>query len=204
MRKMYQYFFYDFDGMIADTYPHIAHAFATVLSEMRGVPIDEQQTFDLLKITFNEAYGFYQVTKEEKARIKELHEDMDFPPVSTLFPYIEDVLREGLRRGHQNFIYTNRGESVHTYLERLGIHGCFTDFILHANKPNPKTLVDMIRQYGLNPSQCVVVGDRAVDVNAAAAAGVDGILFDPDCRVSEHCATHIIRSIDELFAFLTL
>ena len=202
MKKAYQYFFYDFDGMIADTYPHIAHAFATVLSEMRGVSIDEQQTFDLLKISFKEAYGFYQVTEEEKARIKERHEDMDFPPFPTLFPHVKEVLQESLDKGCKNFIYTNRGESVHTYLKSFGIHDYFTDFILHADKPNPNTLNKIIGQYGLPLADCVVVGDRSIDVNAAAEAGVDGILFDLDDRVSDHRATHVIRSIDELFVFL--
>ena len=202
MKKAYRYFFYDFDGMIADTYPHIAHAFATVLSEMRGVPIDENQTSDLLKIRFQTAYDFYQVTDDEKARIQERHERLDFPPYPTLFPHVKEVLEKSLSKGCKNFIYTNRGTSVHAYLKSFGIHGCFTDFILDAAKPCPNTLVEMIGRYGLPPAECVVVGDRSIDVNAAAAAGVDGILFDPDGCVTDHHATHIIRSIDELFAFL--
>ena len=202
MKKTYRYFFYDFDGMIADTYPHLARAFATALSEARQTEIDEGKVFDLLKVSFNTAYEFYHVSNAEKALIKAYHEDMQFEPIPTLFPHMEEVLRESLRLGCQNFIYTNRGKTLYQYLDAFGVRDCFTDFILHANKPDPTKLLNMIGQHDLDRSLCVVVGDRSIDVDAAYAAKVDGILFDPDSRVKEHHATHVIQGVEELFSFL--
>ena len=52
MKRTYRYFFYDFDGMLADTYPHIAATFVRAMRELRGVEIDEQEAFELFNITF--------------------------------------------------------------------------------------------------------------------------------------------------------
>jgi len=88
------------------------------------------------------------------------------------------------------------------YLDFFGIRDCFTDFIIGANKPNPDLLIAMIERHGLQPSECVVVGDRVIDMEGGRRAGIDGILFNPVGRVKEHCAKHVIRELSELFRFL--
>ena len=45
-------------------------------------------------------------------------------------------------------------------------------------KPAPGMLLDLIRAWELNPARCVLVGDQPTDLQAAAAAGVAGYLFD--------------------------
>ena len=198
----YRYFFYDFDGMLVDTYPHLARALATALSQARGTVVDEQECFDQLKVTLKGAYEHFQVTEEERLLFKSLHEDLLFEPIPTLFPYVEEALRECMKKGGKNFIYTNRGDLVLSYLEHLGIADCFTDHILEANKPECQKLEAMISAYGLPKEECVVVGDRSLDVDSAYAAGVDGILFDFDGRVKEHHGTYVIRDTKELLGFL--
>ena len=202
MKKQYQYFFYDFDGMLVDTYPHLARAMATALKQARGVEYDERECYDQLKITIGGAYEYFQMTEEERGLFKSLHEDPNFEPIPTLFPNVEQVLRKSLENGKINFIYTNRHEIVHDYLRLLGIWDCFSDFILSANKPDHQKLADFLEERGLPKEKCVVVGDRAVDVDAAYAAGVDGILFDFDDRVKEHHGTYVIHEIRELFDFI--
>jgi len=41
-----------------------------------------------------------------------------------------------------------------------------------CRKPNPGMLVQAIREYGIDASQSLMVGDKAADMQAAAAAGV--------------------------------
>ncbi len=201
MQKHYRYFFYDFDGTLADTYPHIARAVTAALTEARGCQIDEGTMYDLLKISFQTAYDRYNVTDEEKQLIKSRHEPWDFEPVPTLFPHAEDILREGLRRGCCNVIYTNRGETVYEYLERLGVLDCFSDFILHADKPNHESLLHTVEQRGWARGECVVIGDREVDMLAARTVGIDGILFDPNGRVEDRHGAYVIRSMQEMLSF---
>lgn len=200
--KTYKHFFYDFDGMLADTYPHVARALTDVLTRSRGEAIDEGMVYDLLKVNFAHTFATLNVTPEEEAEFRALHVQWNFEPLPTLFPHVEEVIRETVARGHKCYIFTNRNESVHEYLENLGLHQYFTDFILRAHKPNADLLLDMIHDYGLDLDECVVVGDRALDVESAKMAGVDGILYDNDGRVGEHCATHVITTIEELYQFI--
>ncbi len=200
--KTYKHFFYDFDGMIADTYPHVARALVRVLERTRGEKMDEGEAYDLLKINFAHTFKTLAVTPEEEAEFRALHVQWDFEPLPKLFPHIDEVIRETVARGNKCYIFTNRSESLHEYLKNLGLHEYFTDFILSAHKPSADKLSEMIDAYGLDRAECVVVGDRALDVESAKMAGVDGILFDNDGRVEEHCATHVITKIEELFQFI--
>ncbi len=44
-------------------------------------------------------------------------------------------------------------------------------------KPEPGMILDLLRAWDLDPTQCALVGDQATDMAAAAAAGVAGYLF---------------------------
>jgi D-glycero-D-manno-heptose 1,7-bisphosphate phosphatase len=44
-------------------------------------------------------------------------------------------------------------------------------------KPAPGMLVDLMRSWDVEPRHCVMVGDKDIDMQAAAAAGVRGALF---------------------------
>ena len=200
----YKYFFFDFDGMLCDSYSHIATAFCKALSESRNQKISFTEVYDCLKINFNEAYSHFKITDEEKKLFKKYHENFDFKPSPTLYLPIKKILHTIIDCGGKNFIYTNRGESLFEYLKRLGIDSYFTDYIISANKPDPEVLNNMINKYNLDKKECVVVGDRSLDVLGAFNANIDGILYDEDSRVFLHKATHVIKHLNQLYNFIDL
>jgi HAD superfamily hydrolase (TIGR01662 family) len=47
-----------------------------------------------------------------------------------------------------------------------------------CRKPKPKMILDAARMMGVDPSCCVVIGDKPSDVEAARNAGADAIFID--------------------------
>lgn len=60
-----------------------------------------------------------------------------------------------------------------------------------CRKPLPKMVLDAARALDVDPRECVVIGDRQSDVDAARAAGAQALLFDRDADLWE--ATLAVR-----------
>lgn len=62
-------------------------------------------------------------------------------------------------------------------------HGPHDD--CECRKPKPKMILDAARIIGVNPECCVVIGDKASDVEAARNAGAQAIFIDDARSVVE-------------------
>lgn len=85
-------------------------------------------------------------------------------------------------------VLTNKpGEMSRAILDRLGLSGRFLRVIggddLGSRKPDPEGLRVLLAQAGADPHQATMVGDSAIDVLTARAAGVRAVGvawgFDP-------------------------
>lgn len=202
----YQYFFFDFDGMLFDTYDHITAAFVQALEESRHVVIDQKEAYDHLKVSYRCAFDHFHVTPEEAKKIDEYEKNLNFLPLGKPFLAIENVLKTIVESGGKNFLYTNRDETALAYLKKYHLDHWFEDFIIADHtfpyKPDPTALLYMVDKHHLDKKKCVVVGDRSLDVEGAYLANMDGILYDVDARIFNHKATHVIKRISQLYDFI--
>ena len=95
-----------------------------------------------------------------------------------LFPGVRDVLRTLDDAGIRQAICTNKPEAItRQVLDGLDIAGHFDVVIggdtLPRNKPDPLPLRTTLKRLGVSPEQSLMVGDSAIDVAMAHAAGVD-------------------------------
>lgn len=121
-----------------------------------------------------------------------------------ILPDVAPVVAGFNRRGWAVVVITNQsgiGLGLYTradvdrlhviLLEHLRSQGAHVDDILYCphhpskglclcRKPGPLLLERAIALYGIDPSRSVMVGDRERDVEAAAAAGVRGLLIGPN------------------------
>ena len=52
-----------------------------------------------------------------------------------------------------------------------------------CRKPGSLMIEKGLHQFRLDPEQCLIIGDKQRDLDAAAAAGVDGVLIDTNARI---------------------
>jgi D-glycero-D-manno-heptose 1,7-bisphosphate phosphatase len=117
------------------------------------------------------------------------------------------LIKAACDAGYHVFVVTNQGGVAHGYYDEAAVRtlhrwisaelekaGAFiTDFRYcphhpegvvaefarpcSCRKPNPGMLLDLIRVYDVRVAESLLIGDRESDLEAAASAGVRGVLF---------------------------
>jgi D-glycero-D-manno-heptose 1,7-bisphosphate phosphatase len=57
-----------------------------------------------------------------------------------------------------------------------------------CRKPKPKLLLDAAAKFGVPPAQCLFVGDKDDDVEAARNAGMPMLRIGPECSLAQACS----------------
>jgi len=92
------------------------------------------------------------------------------------FEGIKELLYALRAHGTRVALVTGKGEiSCKITLECLELGGCFDDVLTGGEQENIKahSLGKLAEKYGLDPSQCVYVGDAVSDVEQARKAGMN-------------------------------
>jgi HAD superfamily hydrolase (TIGR01509 family) len=193
---LFDNFFWDFDGTLFDSYPCVTRAFFKGLMDL-GIREDYRELLALEKIhlghaaeTLGRRYGVYPDTIMERFRA---HETEEGPAGIMPYPGTQETLEAVVSGGGHNYLYTHRGASAEVFLEYHGLKGYFSDIVTSldgfAAKPSPDALLHLIKKHSLDPSRCVMLGDREIDVRAGINAGMHGALMDPDgfcCMEAEY------------------
>ena len=175
---------WDMDGTLVDSYPAIVPAAKEVCDEL-GLPYSEEEIHDKAIRT-----SVGMLLEEVAAEL-----GMDPKPIKAHFNRLNDSRIEAIRpirhapetlktlckSGHINFIYTHRGASCQTILDRNGLTPYFTEVLTALSgfprKPAPDAISYLVEKYGLDPERTYYVGDRRIDVEAAENAGIRSILY---------------------------
>jgi len=179
---LFKHYIWDFDGTLADSYPHIIRLFADTLAE-EGIAVDEDRLAKLFYKNFKTTREETGISDEAYRRFMVRHdttgtEEKD-PPVVP-FPEIAETLRRISEAGGTHYIYTNRNTTVLYYCKKFGWDGLFKDVITSEDdfpmKPAPDALLHLMKKHGLRPEECVMIGDREIDGLSGVNAGMAGCL----------------------------
>lgn len=205
MAMQYRHFFWDFDGTLYDTYGRIARAAARGLGDL-GVLVSADAVYPVVKRSLNHCYCAFVrdpgITLEAFRAAYHAHSEAEGP--ESIRPYIGagEVLKAVVTGGGRNYLYTHRGQSAFRWLAYDGLDGLFADSVTSADgfpaKPAPDALNHLIAKHGLDRARCVMIGDRAIDLEAGKNAGIAGALFDPENRYPEVDTPWRFRTMDEL------
>ncbi len=174
-------YFWDFDGMLFDSYPHITTAFLRMMEDY-GKQADYHEAKALFEISFSEAYNHYGATEEMRAEHHRYDRMYDLEPEVIPFENTYKTLEILFNRGARHYLYTHRGhETSQYYLKKYDMLKFFSGFadsdMKFPLKPAPDALNYLCEEYGIDKSESVMIGDREIDVAAGKNAGMYGCLY---------------------------
>lgn len=201
----FRHVFWDMGGTIVNTYPELDATLAGVV-QGTGQHVDLREVAAATRISTGHAIGLLaerfgipeaEFRQAEKA-LKERWRTSPPPPM----PGLHDVMAQvpGL-----NLVVTHRDRaSATSLLEGLSI--TVDDLICtddgFPRKPDPAMYSEMVRRHGLDLAGCVGIGDRPIDAESAAAAGMATVtLTTPDLDMPL-AGDHEIDELPELLEFL--
>lgn len=169
---------FDLDGVLVDSWPVCRWAFERACAEAGvspPVPVDGfqgnlgrpiAQVLDLLGLPATIAARFRVLTSEHADRIA------PFPGVTVL---LSGLARAGARIG----VLTGKDRArTDSLLDRTGL-GRWVEAVVTPDdappKPDPRALWHVLAHLGAEPGQAMYVGDSAVDLQTANAAGVAAV-----------------------------
>lgn len=184
-----QHVFWDFDGTLMDSYPAMVRAFVAAAADY-GVAVTPERTLDLMKNCLThccEVIGAENgIPPVELIHAFRRHEEDELRRGLPTMPGIPEALRALHTCGIRNYVATHRDLVCRDLLEKAGLLGYFSGFVTEEDalprKPAPDMLLHLMAQHGLDPAQCMMVGDRPLDTESGRNAGITSILVDPEDR----------------------
>ena len=184
-----RHFFWDFDGTVMDTYPVAVEAFRRAASAL-GAQVEAADVLNLMKRSvpacLREISAAHHLDKDMLERLFRAEEAR--VPVSDSAPLagIPETLRALREAGGHHYLVTHRDRRTVDYLQSAGLEGLFDDLVPAEDgfprKPQPDSLLYLVRKHGLNPAECIMIGDRPIDTAAGRNAGMLSCLLDEENR----------------------
>ena len=184
--------FWDFDGTLLDSYPTMVRAFVAGAAD-HGIAVPEERALSLMKENLRHCCevigGENGVAADELIAVFRRHEQEELkrglPPIEGIPEVLETLHNYGVK----HYVATHRDLKCRELLEKAGLARYFTGYVTAEDnlprKPAPDMLLHLMDRYGLDPAQCMMVGDRPLDTEAGMAAGVFSVLLDVEDRFPE-------------------
>ncbi|MEE2764105.1 MAG: HAD-IA family hydrolase [Pseudomonadota bacterium] len=175
---------FDWDGTLVDSVEHIAESLHQAATEL-GFPAREREAYrDIIGLGMVEALEklYPGISRDEMNRIREGYGRYFFKKVTTpqnVFAGMADVVADIRGSGRGCSVATGksrRGLDLALVSSGLGEHFGITRCADETrSKPDPTMLEEIVRFYGIDPSEAVMIGDTRYDLDMAQRLGMPSI-----------------------------
>ncbi|WP_203300434.1 HAD family hydrolase [Marinobacter sediminum] len=175
---------FDWDGTLVDSVEHIAESLHQAATEL-GYPQLEREAYrDIIGLGMIEALEklYPGISREEMNTIREGYGRYFFSKVTTpqnVFAGMADVVADIRGAGLGCSVATGksrRGLDIALDSSGLGSHFDTTRCADETrSKPDPTMLEEIVRFYGIDPSDAVMIGDTRYDLDMAQRIGMPSI-----------------------------
>ena len=208
IQTSYSAVLFDLDGTLVHSAPFWEQACMAVIDEEDlDISRDRLLQYNQRAHPFHKyvvEHGFEGDVEELRARRDEQYMDLLRKNIGWM-PGADNVLR-GLQESGKplGIITTSYKRYVDVIHEALGVrdymNAVITNEDIEHGKPNPEGVLLCAERLSIDPQECVYVGDHIVDMQAARAAGMTGVLipggWTPESARAE--ADYVFESITEL------
>lgn len=198
---------WDLDGTLLDSYDVIVESLYLALME-HGVDIPREKIHQHA-IAFSIQSLLFQVSEQCGCAVESMQQR--YSQISG-GKYLDIKLMEGAletltslqKAGADHYVFTHRGRTTIPVLDNLHITGFFREILTSQSgfrrKPDPEALLYLMEKHNLDPDNTYYVGDRALDMECAKNAGIQGILFlKPGCMdVSGAGETYVVTDLKDI------
>ena len=185
----YRLLVFDFDGTLVDTLGDIAYYANSVLTEYGHAPCSLKQARASIGLGVHEllkgvAPGFLKNPEKLEEAVTLFKTRYRQKPVRETrpFPHVEEIL-SGRLSGVKKAIITNKPQDITLMiLNDLNLRHYFEEVIGmnagHPPKPDPSSLLYLIKKSNVSAEQTVYIGDSRIDAQTCLHAGVDFAWMD--------------------------
>ncbi|MBQ3438582.1 MAG: HAD family hydrolase [Bacteroidales bacterium] len=180
--RMIRLIIFDFDGTLGDTRANIVMTMQDTARAL-GYPVaTEAAIAKTIGLPLEKGFGqlYPDATREETDRAaatyREIFERNRKKLVPGLFPHVKETLAALRERGFVLTVASSRhSTSLNGFLKDMSI-APYISYVLGADnvdkaKPDPEPVLKTLRELGVRPEECLVVGDMPVDVLMGKRAG---------------------------------
>ena len=97
-------------------------------------------------------------------------------------PATEQLIRDLKAAGYRLYVLSNMSREFIAFLRRFPVYGCFDGEVVSCEegvcKPEPAIYRLLLSRFGLDPAETLFIDDRADNIAAARAEGINGYRFD--------------------------
>lgn len=193
--KQYEYYIFDFDGTLVDSFNSLYRIFATAYKAV-GVEINKEDVILLSRISLVEGYKHFNAPLDKKnmdifadvIRREVMSEQSIYD--TDVYSETKEVINTLVSRGAKIAIATsNNKEHVRGVLNNLNIpQEYFLSVVgndeVKNHKPAPDVVLKALEELGCeDKTRAIYIGDSINDVLAGENAGIDALLVE---RMNEY------------------
>ncbi len=203
---------YDLDGTLADTRRDIIQGVRHALATLHGPELTDEEIKDCVGTGLHALIRRTFRTEDEKLIDRGARLYREYYKRHMLdHTHLYDGAREFLEhfKDRKQAVITNKPNPFSSQiLEALGVAHYFIAILAGDNglpfKPDPAAIRHLIEETGVNDGEAILVGDSAIDIQAARNAGVEAATlshgFASESALREAKPDYLARDFPELLA----
>lgn len=212
---MYKYVLFDLDGTLTDPAEGITNSVAYSLSKYGIGVSDKKELCKFIGPPLKDSYmNYYGFSESEAVQAIEYYREYFKPKgmfENEVYSGVPSLLSRLKEQGKKIILATSKPEVFSTeILKHFDLYKYF-DFVSGATldgslSKKADIIAHAISEMGITEKEkCLMVGDRAQDINGATANGIDslGVLFGYGSReeLESANATYIVETVEDILKY---